>query len=129
MGMEQNSYRKLNAYIEAKKLVRMVYALLKEFPKEEQYALCDQLRRAVTSISSNLAEGMGRFSNKEQVHFLEIAFGSLMEVSSQMDVACDLNYINQENLQEIDNQIEVIASLLSGLRNKRLSPNPLTVNH
>jgi len=126
--MEQNSYRKLNAYIEAKKLVRMVYALLKEFPKEEQYALCDQLRRAVTSISSNLAEGMGRFSNKEQVHFLEIAFGSLMEVSSQMDVACDLNYINQENLQEIDNQIEVIASLLSGLRNKRLSPNPLTIN-
>ena len=108
------------AYTEAKELVKIVYALLKKFPKEEQYAICDQLRRAVISIPSNIAEGMGRFSQKEQVHFIEIAFGSLMEVGAQMDVACDLNYISVKDLDIVDQKIDVVASLLSGLRNKRI---------
>ena len=80
--MDQN-FRSLRAYQESKELVKQVYELLKKFPKEEQYALCDQLRRSVISVPSNIAEGMGRYSTKEQVHFLEIAFGSLMEVSAQ----------------------------------------------
>ena len=63
---------------------------------------------------------MGRFSQKEQVHFLEIAFGSLMEVGAQMDVACDLKYITVEDLDIVDQKIDVVASLLSGLRNKRI---------
>ena len=113
-------YRKLNAYIEAKKLVQMTYAYLKAFPKEEQYALCDQLRRAVISVPSNIAEGMGRYSDKEQSHFLEIAFGSLMEVSAQIDIAKDLDYITQNDLDAADKQISIVAALLSGLRNKRI---------
>lgn len=116
----KSNYRTLVAYTEAKELVKIVYALLKKFPKEEQYALCDQLRRAVISIPSNIAEGMGRFSQKEQVHFLEIAFGSLMEVGAQIDVACDLNYISVNDLDVVDQKIDVVASLLSGLRNKRI---------
>ena len=116
----KSNYRTLVAYTEAKELVKIVYALLKKFPKEEQYAICDQLRRAVISIPSNVAEGMGRFSQKEQVHFLEIAFGSLMEVGAQMDVACDLKYITVEDLDIVDQKIDVVASLLSGLRNKRV---------
>lgn len=116
----KSNYRTLVAYTEAKELVKIVYALLKKFPKEEQYALCDQLRRAVISIPSNIAEGMGRFSQKEQVHFLEIAFGSLMEVGAQIDVACDLNYISVDDLDVVDQKIDVVASLLSGLRNKRI---------
>ena len=114
----RSNYRTLVAYTEAKELVKIVYALLKKFPKEEQYAICDQLRRAVISIPSNIAEGMGRFSQKEQVHFIEIAFGSLMEVGAQMDVACDLNYISVKDLDIVDQKIDVVASLLSGLRNK-----------
>ena len=90
------SYKDLEAYKEAKSLVRKVYELLKQFPKEEQYALCDQLRRAVISIPSNIAEGSGRQSQKDQAHFYTIAYGSLMEVLSQLDVACDLGYISQE---------------------------------
>ena len=70
-------YKQLDVYIESKRLVKMVYELLRKFPKEEQYALCDQLRRAVISVPSNIAEGLGRYSVKEQVHFLEIAYGSL----------------------------------------------------
>ena len=78
-----NSFRKLNVYIRAKELVREVYELIKKFPREEQYALCDQLRRAVISVPSNIAEGSGRQSAKDQMHFYTIAYGSLMEVLSQ----------------------------------------------
>ena len=119
-------YRKLNAYIEAKKLVKMTYTYLKDFPKEEQYALCDQLRRAVISVPSNIAEGMGRYSDKEQTHFLEIAFGSLMEVSAQLDIAKDIDYISQSELDEADKQISIVAALLSGLRSKRVETD---INH
>ena len=117
----EKRYRSLNAYIEAKELVKMVYSLLTVFPKTEQYALSDQLRRAVISIPSNIAEGMGRFSDKEQVHFLEIAFGSLMEVSAQMEIAKDINYISQTELDAIDKQVSIVAALISGLRNKRIN--------
>lgn len=106
----------------------MVYMLLRDFPTEERYALCDQLRRAVISIPSNIAEGMGRVSQKEQVHFLEIAFGSLMEVGAQLDVAHDLNYINAQDLAEVDEKIDVVASLLSGLRNRRIETASVTNN-
>ena len=113
-------FEKLNAWQESRKMVVAVYQLLKKFPSEERYALCDQLRRAAISVPSNIAEGMGRFSQKEQVHFIEIAFGSLMEVGAQMDVACDLNYISVKDLDIVDQKIDVVASLLSGLRNKRI---------
>lgn len=123
------SYKNLDAYKEAKLLVRKVYELLKQFPKEEQYALCDQLRRAVISIPSNLAEGTGRYSTKEQLHFLEIAYGSLLEVECQIDIAHDIKYISDEQFSEVNAQIRKVAALLSGLRSKRLSPSsthPLT---
>ena len=81
-----NSFRKLNVYIKAKELVKRVYALLKKFPNEERYALCDQLRRAVISVPSNIAEGSSRQSEKDQAHFYTIAYGSLMEALSQLDV-------------------------------------------
>ena len=123
-------YKKLYVYIESKKLVRMVYSMLKKIPKEEQYALCDQLRRAVISVPSNIAEGMGRYSVKEQLHFLEIAYGSLREVDCQMDIACDLAYISSTDLTDIVEQINKVSAILAGVRNKRLatSPNPLTPN-
>lgn len=117
----KSNYRTLVAYTEAKELVKLIYAFLRKFPKEEQYALCDQLRRAVISIPSNIAEGMGRVSQKEQVHFLEIAFGSLMEVGAQMDVAHDLKFITEQELDAVDEKIDAVASLLSGLRNKRIN--------
>ena len=118
----ENRFCNLTAYQEAKQLVMAVYSLLRLFPSYEQYALCDQLRRAVISIPSNIAEGMGRYSNKEQVHFLEISYGSLMEVNSQLDIAKDLKYITEEQFVEVEQQIFKVASLVSGLRNKRLQP-------
>lgn len=114
-----NSFRKLNVYIRAKELVRQVYELLKKFPREEQYALCDQLRRAVISIPSNIAEGSGRQSQKDQAHFYTIAYGSLMEVLSQLDVACDLGYISQEEFDKLEILIDEEAKMLCGLIAKR----------
>lgn len=114
------SYKNLEAYKESKTLVKQVYALLKKFPKEEQYALCDQLRRAVISVPSNIAEGSGRTSAKDQAHFLEMAFGSLMEVDCQIDIAKDLGYVSLEELEVVSKQINQVAALLSGMRNKCL---------
>ncbi len=93
-----------------------VYSLIKKFPKEEQYALCDQLRRAVVSVPSNIAEGMGRVSEKEKAHFIEIAYASLMEVECQLDIALKLNYITDKEFFEIDQESVELERLLSGLR-------------
>lgn len=114
--MKRNSFRDLEAYKEAKKLVRDVYVLMQKFPREEQHALCNQLRRASISVTSNIAEGSGRVSRKEKVHFIEISYGSLMEVLSQLDIAADLGYITQEEFGWIEAQEDKVAGLLSGLR-------------
>ena len=74
------SFENLRVYKAARQLVRDVYLLQNQFPKEERYALGDQVRRAATSITANLAEGSGRQSPKEKIHFIEIAFGSMTEV-------------------------------------------------
>lgn len=109
------SFEKLDAYVYARALVRSVYQMLKSFPPEEQYALCDQLRRAVTSVPSNIAEGMSRVSTKEQAHFLEIAYGSLMEVLCQINLAYDLGYIDACAYGERQDQISSTSKLLLGL--------------
>lgn len=114
------SYKNLEAYKESKTLVKQVYTLLKQFPREEQYALCDQLRRAVISVPSNIAEGSGRTSAKDQAHFFEMAFGSLMEVDCQIDIAQDLSYVSLDEHEEVTMQISKVAALLSGMRNKCL---------
>ena len=118
---DEQKYRKLLVYKKATTLVLHVYALLKKFPKEEQYALCDQLRRSVVSIPSNIAEGMGRISEKDRAHFLEIAYGSLMEVNCQLDVANRLDYITNDELKEMDEECVELARMLSGLRASILS--------
>ena len=112
---ENHVYRKLVSYTKATEFVIHVYALIKKFPREEQYALCDQLRRAAVSIPSNIAEGMGRVSDKEKAHFLEIAYGSLMEVECQLDIALKLNYITENEYLEIDKESVELERLLSGL--------------
>ena len=81
------NYRKLIVYSKSKDLVKSTYSLLKKFPKEEQYALCDQIRRAVISVPSNIVEGNARASEKEKARFFDIAYGSLMESLCQLEIA------------------------------------------
>ena len=115
--MEVFGYRKLIAYQKAKEIVKRTYKLLKKFPSEERYAMCDQLRRASVSVTSNIAEGVNRFSVKEKAHFIETAYGSLMEVSSQFEIAEELGYITPDDRLSMDQLIEEDARLLSGLLN------------
>lgn len=122
MVMNGNRFRQLVVYQSAKSLVKDVYDLLKQFPKEEQFALCDQIRRAVISVPSNIAEGMGRIGNNEQARFLEIAYGSLLETQCQLEIAYELGYITKEEFENIDNAIEAIGKMLSKLRLKRKDP-------
>lgn len=117
MANEVFGYRKLIAYQKGKEVVKRTYQLLKKFPSEERYAMCDQLRRASVSITSNIAEGINRFSVKDKAHFVEMAYGSLMEVSSQFEMAEELGYISSEDRLSMDILVEEEARLLSGLLN------------
>jgi four helix bundle protein len=117
-------FEKLKAWQESRKLVAAVYLLIKKFPHEERYALCDQLRRAAISVPSNIAEGNGRMAVKEQIHFIEIAYGSVMEIYCQLQIALDLNYISEEDFNQIKPIINNTSKLISGLRSSKLAQTP-----
>ena len=122
-----NSYKKLEVYAKSRQLVVTVYALLKHFPAEEKYALGDQMRRAVISVPSNIAEGLSRTAPKEQAHFLDIAYGSLMEIDCQLDISLDLGYISLEMRQMLDIEIAAIAKMIRSLKMNRV-PSPIANN-
>ena len=123
------SFENLNAWKESRKLVVKVYQLLDGFPSFEKYALCDQIRRSIVSVPSNIAEGSGRISLKEQLHFYEISYGSLMEAYNQLILASDLKYIGEHSLEELQPQIDTVARMLNGLRASILKKNnPSTQN-
>ena len=117
-------FEKLDCWQASRRLVVAVYELLKKFPQEERYALCEQLRRAVISIPSNFAEGNGRMAIKEQIHFLEIAYGSVMEVYCQLQIAVDLGYITKEDFKAIKPSIFTTSKLISGLRSSKVAKLP-----
>lgn len=119
------AFQRLNVYQNARELVRHVYGMLDKFPGKERYVVCDQLRRTVISVPSNIAEGLSRRSTKEQIRFIEIAYGSLMEVLCQMELSTDLGYITSEEYAKAEEKIQIIARQLSALRNS-LSSQPLT---
>jgi four helix bundle protein len=108
-------FEKLEVWQQSRQVVVAVYKLIKKFPAEERYGLCDQLRRAVISVPSNIAEGISRIAVKETIHFLEIAFGSLMEVYCQLQIAVDLEYITEEDFEQIKPLIHSTSNMLNGL--------------
>ena len=110
------SFEKLEVWKESKTLVLLVYEALKDFPPSERFALCDQIRRAVISVPSNIAEGSGRNSIKEKIHFIEIAYGSLMEVYCQLLISTELKYLSIEKMNNIKFYLDKVSYLLTGLR-------------
>ena len=128
--MEKFYYRRLEVYQNAKALSHEVCKLIKTFPIDERFALCDQLRRAVMSVPINIAEGFGRFSAKEKAHFIQIAFGSLNEVMCELELAFDEGYINQEQLTDIESRILSVKKQLATLHRsvlqngESITPNP-----
>lgn len=108
----------LYAWQESHKLVLMIYKSTKDFPKEELFGLVSQIRRAVVSITSNIAEGFSRQSYKDKTHFYYMAQGSNTEVQNQLLIARDINYMDQEDFKKIANQSVVVHKLLNGLIKK-----------
>lgn len=113
--MGTNSFQDLTVWQEAHKLVLSIYKLSKQFPKDEQFALTNQIRRAAVSITSNLAEGYGRKTSKDKENFYIMARGSLDEVRNQILIARDLGYIDRSKIIAIEEQTDVVGKLLSGL--------------
>lgn len=114
-------YEKLEVWQLSMELVDKIYVLLHDFPNEEKFALSSQIRRSAISIPSNIAEGTGRFSNKEKVRFLDIAHGSLYEVLCQMRISNKAGYIHDDDLNNIRIQATRIAKMLGGLRRSYLN--------
>ncbi len=111
------SYVDLEVWIEARKLVSEVYLLSKSFPKSENYGITSQIRRCAVSVPSNIAEGCGRQSSKETIHFLHISRGSLFELETQMYLSFDQKYITKKELDLILKQIVCCKKLVNGFIN------------
>lgn len=113
--MAVQSYGQLIAWQKAMELVKRIYELTKDFPREEIYGLTGQIRRAAVSIPSNIAEGQGRDSTKEFLHHLSIAYGSLMETETQILIAVNLDYLKANESNSILEKTAEAGRLINGL--------------
>ena len=123
--MENNNYNfsfeKLHVWQEARVFTSKMYNITKTFPGEEKFGLVNQIRRASVSIAANLAEGSSRTSSKDQAHFTQMAYSSLMETLSHLYLALDMNYINKAEFNDAKANIMDISNMLNALRNKQLN--------
>lgn len=109
------SFEKLDVWQDARKFVTEIYKISAIFPSEEKFGLCSQLQRASVSVVSNIAEGVSRLSDKEKIRFIEISYGSLMEVYCQLYISLDLMYLTQDQFETFKMRIDSIARQLSAL--------------
>lgn len=109
------SFKDLIVWQRAMRLVKDIYRATDSFPKEELYVLTAQLRRAAISIPSNIAEGKGRFSRPDFLHFLMQARGSLYELQTQVMIAADLHYLSESAVRNLQDECDEVARMLNGL--------------
>ena len=114
--MTKFSFEELTVYNKCRELVKEIYEIQRSFPKEEMFALGSQIRRAAVSITANIAEGSGRVSTREKLHFIVIAYSSMTEVFSELLTAYDLGYITEQSVEEIRPSFIEVAKMLSGMR-------------
>ncbi len=115
------SFEKLEVWIEAKELTKIVYSITSQFPETEKFGLTSQLRRASISICSNLAEGSTRTTARDQAHFSSISFGSSIEVLNQIILAFELGLISDGEYVTLRTLIEDLTRKINALRNHQLS--------
>jgi four helix bundle protein len=109
-------FEKLEVWQQSKKLVVKIYKLTEKFPAEEKFGLTNQMRRAAVSVSSNLAEGSGRGTPKDQGYFYNMAYSSLMELLNQLLIASDLYWLTQEEMISVREDIEAVSIKINALR-------------
>ena len=110
------SFEKLQVWNDARELVKITYKYTLKFPNYELYGLSNQMRRAVVSITSNISEGSGRSSIKDQAHFYQMAYSSLLELLNQFYVSLDLGYLNMDELAKVKDHIFLVSNKLNALR-------------
>jgi len=108
-------YKGLKVWQRGKALVKLIYVMTQDFPKEEMYGLTNQMRRCAVSIPSNIAEGHAR-SEKDFSRFLNIAYGALNELETQCEIAVDLEFLKQKDFKTIASEIEEIGKMINGLQ-------------
>jgi four helix bundle protein len=108
------NYEDLRVWQYSRELVKQIYLLTKSFPNEEKFGLTSQMRRAVVSVPSNIGEGSGRQHPRDTIQFLVIARGSLYELETQCYLAFDLEFISQQQLEIIEEQIVACIQLVQG---------------
>ena len=114
-------FEKLRVWQSARSLVKKVYQTTKTFPRSEMYGLTSQTNRAAVSVAANLAEGSSRTSRKDQAHFSQIAYSSLMELACLLIVAVDLEFLSTDQESVLREEIEAVSRQLNALRNTQLS--------
>jgi len=115
------SFEKLEVWQLSKDFVMDIYKTTKDFPSNEKYGLASQINRASISVASNLAEGTSRVSYKDQAHFSQLAYSSMMEVICQLIIAKDLNMIDEFNYKNLRAKSEEISNKINSLRNYQLN--------
>lgn len=119
------AFEKLTVWQDTRGLVKQIYTITRQFPEDEKFGLVSQIRRAIVSVSSNIAEGTSRNTKKDQAYFYSIAYSSLMEVLSQVILSCDLEFISNEQYEVLRASVEHISVQLNALRNAAMKPlNP-----
>lgn len=113
---DYKKYTELEVWKQARFLASYIYEITILYPATEQYGIVSQMRRCAVSIPSNIAEGSGRQYNKETLHFLSIARGSLYELETQLYISKDLNFISDQTLENCLNKIENLGKLINGFR-------------
>ena len=114
--MTKHNFKELIVWQKARTLVVDVYRLTKSFPNEEKYALTSQIKRSVISISSNIAEGAARNTDKDFAHFLDIALGSSNELESQIINVTDLKFVVKNDVKDVYNLIIEVQKLIYGFQ-------------
>lgn len=118
-----HDYKKLNVWKDLIEFVSEIYKVTKIFPSEEKFGLTNQVNRCAVSIPSNIAEGSGRNSNAEFIHFLGYSSGSCSELETQLIIAKNLNYINEQDLNLLTEKLntiqKMIYKLIKSLREKK----------
>ncbi|QDP84150.1 four helix bundle protein [Chryseobacterium sp. SNU WT5] len=112
----KHNFKNLNIWKLALELANEVYNLTDQFPKNEEFGLKSQLRRCSVSVTSNIAEGSSRSSNKDFNRFLEISLGSLYELQTQIIISSNRNYFELEKLNKIENKITELQRMISGFQ-------------
>ncbi len=115
------AFEKLDVWQEVRFLTKEIYTDTQKFPRDEIFGIVNQMRRAAVSVCSNIAEGSSRTSAKDQAHFYQLSYSSLMELMNQVIIANDLEYLTSEQEKNYRLKVEKIANMLNSLRKSRLN--------